>query len=1105
MGQEEYQELSSFLRRFTRRVTLIQGIEGICLTAVCTLLLLALGPGVQAIKNFIPFAPVIYSAVSAVVLIAMLAWTAFRFCRRPSQERAALYIEKHRPGLRNNLINSLQLYPQIAASKHDDPGFSATMVLALLRSTRRQIAALHVDELIDTRRLKSSARLLALIFVPVLAAVLFYPAWVGETFSLLTRPLDHLPPTVTTIELEPKNLRVVRGARVTIRAATSGAVPESLDLFVAPESTQAGTPAREEKLVMENLGDGKFSATIPRLERSLRYRAVAGTFSSPVYTAVAVDPPEIANVQITLHPPAYAGLASVSSTVGSVEGLKGSTLRLDAMATKDIIKGALLLDDGKTVPLKIEGRKLQANLVLFQSHKYRIVVEDAYGFQNAPIAYDLRAKPDGFPTVDLLAPTEDLEVSGDEVLALEYSARDDFGIGDIHLVVRVNEREERIRLEKDEARRVILRGQFKWDLSRLALREGEEALYHIEVLDNDTISGPKLGTSKSLRLRPKNLKAEHRQVAQLIQDLNNQIVDMLGDHLESPMPGEQESPSQGENDRNLEKTLADALKRTEEVMRRSEKDRMSDFATWSDLDALKRNLEFTKNDLLSRQQQATTPDEQLQARDDIAAELERMSLLSEDIGKRLKAQEVASTAQDLARSQERLMDALDKLQSGDKNLDAIMKQISEMAQSLAALQQALAQMAQQLPDDFMNAEAMRGLGFNEMFSALDEIRKKLMAGDIEGARQLARELFNQMAAMVASLQNAQRQSMASNMGRMQGEMQRSSSELEQIAREQQEILLGTEGVNKSGLSERDSALKDKLDRFLEKALRELGELTKLFPDREGGDDDPEITKKLDETTMNQLVKNLIAKLLAKDFPGYEEGDKLALNELAKPRTSAQEPKARQAETTLKGLKAELDALMGEPGQALSEADRSTVRDLGQRQQALKDRTEELHEKLDSLFQLFPNLDPKILQGIKEAGSSMGSASERLGKLDSPGAVPPERSALERLSQSQQQMQSAMQQMAQRGQLGNMPITRLFRQGRFMPGGMLVPLPGMPQFPQFDVEGGVTGLEMERFRLPGKEDYKAPRNLREEILESLKQGVPPQMKDQIERYFKNLSE
>ena len=1102
MGHEEYQELSSFLRRFTRRLTLVQGSEALCLTAVCALLLLALGPGIKELTRFIPYAPVAYSAVTGLVLLLMAAWTVHCFLSGPSQEHAALYIERKQPKLRNNLINSLQLYPQVAAPGANS-GFSTSMVLALLRSTRKQIGALRIGDLIDTRRLKTSLSLLAMIFAPVLAAVLFNPSWVGETYSLLTRPLDHLPPSVTVIDVEPKNLRVLRGARVRIQASTSGAIPESLALMVSGDKAESGAP--EEKLAMENLGGGKFSLNIPRLDKSLRYRAVAGAYSSPVYLAMAVDAPEIADIQISLFPPAYAGLASVQSPGGNIEGLKGSTLRLEATSTKDIVKGELILDDGKKVPLKIEGRRLQANLVLFQSQRYRIVVEDAFGFQNAPIAYDLRAKPDGFPTVDLLAPTEDLEVSGDEILPLEYSARDDFGIGEINLIIKVGEREEKIRLEKDDARRVILRGQFKWDLGKLALREGEEALFHLQALDNDTISGPKLGTSKSLRLRLKNLKAEHRQVAQMIQDLSNRMVDALGDHLEAPLPGEQNAPAPGDHDQKLESTLADALKRAEEVMQRTEKDRMADFATWSDLDALKRNLEFTKNELLQRQQQAKTAEDKLKARDEISSELERMSLLSEDIGKRLKAQEVASTAQDLARGQERLMDALDKLQSGDKNLDAIMQQLSELAKTLASLQQALGQMAQQMPDEFMNSESMRSLGFNEMFSALDQIRKKLMAGDLEGARQLARELFNQMASMVAALQNSQRQSMASSMGRMQGEMQRSNSELQQIAREQQEILLGTEGVNNSTLSERDSALKEKLERFLEKAVQELGQLTKVFPDREGGDDDPEITKKLDETTMNQLVKNLIAKLRAKDFAGYNEGDQMARKELAKPHSHAQEPKVQLADKTLKNLKSELDALMGEPGRAMNEGEKQAVRDLAQRQGALKERTEELHEKLDSLFQLFPSLDPKILQGIKEAGNSMGAASDRLGQLDSPGAVPPERSALERLSQSQQQMQSAMQQMAQRGQLGNMPVTRLFRQGRFMPGGMLVPLPGMPQFPQFDVEGGVTGLEMERFRLPGKEDYKAPRNFREEILESLKQGVPPQMKEQIERYFKNLTE
>src|SRR5207237_1743743 len=157
-----------------------------------------------------------------------------------------------------------------------------------------------------------------------------------------------------------------------------------------------------------------------------------------------------------------------------------------------------------------------------------------------------------------------------------------------------------------------------------------------------------------VRLRLKNLRGEHQQGAYMIRYINSRMVDSLADHLESPLPGEKDAALSQQSEKKLEQNLAEALKRTEEVMQRTEKDRMSDFATWSDLEALKRNLEFTKDDLLRKQQQAATRDQQLKARDEISAELERMSLLSEDIGKRMKAQEIASTAQDLARSHDSL-------------------------------------------------------------------------------------------------------------------------------------------------------------------------------------------------------------------------------------------------------------------------------------------------------------------------------------------------------------------------------------------------------------------------------------------------------------------
>src|SRR5918993_5526122 len=223
MGQEEFQELSSFLKRFIRRFKFLKGIEGVCLTAICALLLFAVGPGVGQIKDFFPYAPLVYSVITGATLLALIVWTLIQLSRRFSQEHAARFIEQKQPRLRNNLINSLQLYPQVATSQ-SAPGFSAPMVLALLRTTRKEVSGLQLNELLDTQRVKSSLRLFVLLIIPVLGMVLFNPSSVGQTFSLLTHPLDHMPPSQTAIEINPQGLRVARGAPVIIDATASGAI-----------------------------------------------------------------------------------------------------------------------------------------------------------------------------------------------------------------------------------------------------------------------------------------------------------------------------------------------------------------------------------------------------------------------------------------------------------------------------------------------------------------------------------------------------------------------------------------------------------------------------------------------------------------------------------------------------------------------------------------------------------------------------------------------------------------------------------------------------------------------------------------------------------------
>lgn len=1099
MGLEDYQEVRAYLARFGRRVKLLKGIEGLIQILLSALLLFALGFAVQVIQPLLPYAALLYSVLTGALLAVLLSWALLRWLRRIGEEAAAHYIENKAPHLKNNLINSLQLYPQIAGESRP-AGVSQSMVLALLRATRKQIQEIPVDTLTSTQRIQTQTRLFSFLLLPVAAAVFLHPTSAGETFKLIFHPLSDLPGASASLDVSPKGARLLIGSKFAVDAMTAGSEPKLIELQIS-----AGVEAAPKKITMEKKSPGRFSATLPEVHKGFTYRVAAGTLLSPWYTVEAVEAPEVGNIKLTLFPPNYTGLPAQTFPGGDADGIKGSTLHLEAATNKEIIKAKIVLDGNREVPLKVSERKLTGNLVLFESHKYEVQVEDGYGFRNAPISHEIRVRPDGFPTVELLSPTEDLEVNGDEILPLEFSARDDFGIQGIGLIARTGGREEKISILRDGNKKLIPRERFSWDLGKLGIQQGDEVVYQLEALDNDTISGPKRGASAALKLRLRNLKGEHQQVAEILRDLSREMVDLLADHLEGTPQDEtaragQEVPSPKNFDPKLDRMMG----RVEEAIRRVEKDRLSDFATWSDLEALKRNLRYTRDELLPQRNQAASPEEKARTNDEISTELERMSLLTEEVSKRLQAQQVASTAQDILKSQERLLDSLERLKSGDKNLDSVLKEISQLANLLGSLQRDLGQLASRLPDEFMNSEAMRGLGLSEMLSQLDEIRKKLLQGDLDGAMALARELFNQLASMVAALQQAQQSAMASSMGRMQGEMMRSVNELEQIRREQQEILVETEEGNQRKVQEREEILKDKLDDFHKKAYQELAALAEIFPDEEretqGGQGD-----RVDEATVNNLVKNMIARLLKKDFTGMAEILAMARRELGKRHSPQQEKKVRRGQSGLEELRSRLESLLQEPRIASTDEQKDTLRDLSQREDSLRERTEELNQKLESLFQLFPSLDPKIVKNLKGAESSMGTAKNRLGELDGPGAVPPERQALDLLSEAQQQAQASMEQLAQRGQLGRMPAPFIFRMGRFSPSGRLIPLPGMAEFPQFDVEGGVTGLDLEKFKLPGAEDYKVPRSFREEILESLKQGIPPQLKEQIEAYFKNLTE
>ena len=1104
MHEEDYRPIDDFLQRFVNRLRRIQGLEALCLAGTALAVLAALGMGVDAVKELLPYAPLAFSLLSIATLLAVTGFTLLRFLRSRSLSWAARAIERQRPELRNNLINSLQLYPQLA-----DParpaGDSAPMILALIRQTREQVRGIQTEALVDTRPLRAKARLLALAAAPVLALTLWLPDFPGRTLAMVAHPLEHLPPADIFIHVLTGDVRLIRGSAISVEAVTSGARPDSVEMVFKPARSGEAAEAPQ-AVAMDQAETGRYAAVLPEVTESLDYRVVTGPFQSAWYSITAVERPSVTALKVTLYPPHYTGLPDQTFTGGNVRGVKGSTLSFSATTNKSMAQAVIALDDGREVPLKITGDTAQGSVVLFRSQGYRIRLGDAFGFENLPIPYEMVAVPDGFPLVELLKPEEDLEVNGDERLALEYRASDDYGIQQITLVAAVGEREERIPVWREELART-LQETFIWDLDTIRLEEGDVVVYHLEVLDNDTISGPKLVKSRPLSLRLKNLKAEHRQVAEMIRDISDKMVDLLGDHLEAPpdqhrdAPPDQQAP--GDPGERLAEGLDRMMQRVDDAMQRTRVDRISDFATWSDLETLKRNLEHARNDLVERMRQAASPAEQEQAHDAMATELERLSMLSEDLSRRLAGQDMAANARDMVKDQERFLDSLDKLRSGNKELDEVLKELSKLSRQLQELQASLMQFARQAPNEFINPANMRNLPFADMRSMMDQIRQKLREGDIQGAMQLARELFNQMAQMAASLRSGQQQAQGSMMSRMQGAMNRSSSELQQILQEQQEILLGTESTHKEATGEIDARREEAVLNLAASAQADLAVLAHLLaaPDLESDRGRPAAERERD-AAIRGLLSGLRDMFENRDFDAFAKQFGPVTEELAGMGPLDEARQAAQA--MLAALAREYQAIASLPDPELTPPQKGAVRGLATREDVLKKRTTDLVERLRYLFQLFPSLDPKIVNNIAEAGQFMGEATHELGSLRPGQAIPPEQQAINRLSESSQQMQQAMQRMAQRGQFGRVPLVQVFRRGRFLPTGQFLPPTGTPQFPDHDIDENLTGLDTEKFKLPGKDDYK-PEKFRKEILESLKQGVPDRYKEQIERYFRELSQ
>jgi hypothetical protein len=598
-----------------------------------------------------------------------------------------------------------------------------------------------------------------LLVIATLLVTVMQPALLSGAVHMMLHPFSYLPSREVHLAIYPEQVTIARGTNLEVRVEAGERAPRRVDLVVKRPEQQ------DKRYAMEPLEQGRFRYVFLKPQTSFSFQGLAGSSASLEGTATVVPAPAIGKMSLHYLFPDYTGLAArTQEGGGDIQALPGTQVRLSMQANVPLSKGRLHFADGSELPLHLQEQTLTGEILVMSEGSYSVEVEDTHGLKNTePPWYSVQLTPDETPRVTLLHPENGQEIDETTVVDIRYEAEDDFGLQDASLVyIGADGVEHRVALHRGRFDRRQVAERFPWDMYQHPLPDGETVQVYVEVYDNDTISGPKLGVSETLTLKVRNRQQEHEALEDLQKEIADTLLDLLADHLEladeldTAFNDSERSPEQLQQ---VQQQQQQAMERAEQVaeqidqaMAKVQNDPYSTYETFSDLQALQRNMDYVQQNLMPQLQQnmqamslpsaSPSPEQRAQTEaslEEVVEELERLSSLSDDIATSEKFHDLMQLSTKMMEQQNQLLSAMDNLPADFKGGDIppeLQKMLDALNDLMQELANALSQMPQMSPDEFLNQQ-LSNLPLSEMQQQLNEMQKKLAEGDVEGAKKLA--------------------------------------------------------------------------------------------------------------------------------------------------------------------------------------------------------------------------------------------------------------------------------------------------------------------------------------------------------------------------------
>lgn len=737
------QQFIDQLERVCRRRNVRRRVTAICWVAA---LVVTIGFVLAGLDRLLGVAdPVGRSLLTLVFLVASV-WIARKYVAQANQHVAtplqlAHEIERRHPAWRDLVANGWQFATQ---TDEQPTAGSASLRRAVVLRAAAATEDLDWDRLVPRQPLQRSAITLLAVAAVALSVGLLAPQATRIGLARLINPLSDAewPHEHDLQFVDPPHLLAAGDDLVLQLRDSSGTLPS--EVTVTFRSNRQGRWQQQEQQ-LRTTGE-LLEIRRANVQQALEFRASGGDHRSmPWHSLEIVPPPQVEELALTVHPPAYSGLES-QPWESNREIIAGSRLSLRARADQQLTEVVLKSEKGRELPAVLEpdGRSFCIDRQAWkvsERNRYTLHMTTATGITSvAKESIALSVVPDLPPAVRLVQPTEDLEVVPAAKLSLVVEAVDALAVREVKLVYLRSDRsdagEQSIPLwqassnQRDTSSPSSKRVEFLFDLQPLALATGTLIELRAQAID----AQPAVGQSpRALRLTVlseeelwSRILDRQAELVALLTDLldeQNELASLTRAWAELPdwTPGRWMSASHAALYR--QRQLIDLLS----IGQGSAKQQLSELLT-----AIERN-QLTRPDAVARLQRAAGDLQRLT--DGPLANVE--SSLREFVRQAQRTSESSQLADPIDRILTQQRSAIEGLQ------DIVQRLVP--GDELGRLQQALADLEadqRQLVEHCRRDIATRLVGLNQIQPDVQELLDEATREQRELARRLAEIVFD---------------------------------------------------------------------------------------------------------------------------------------------------------------------------------------------------------------------------------------------------------------------------------------------------------------------------------------------------------------------------